>query len=289
MSRFFETYKYYRTAYGFRPEFIINIDETMINIGQNCEKVLVFKGEPKPVRKQADKLEHITLLFGITAGGMYMKPLAILPLQTLPNDFPRSIYENFDITGNEKGWITGEILRNWIKNQLVSYVNYLRTYYQKDDNALIILDNHASRDSIDVQHMWDEHRIAFLRIPAHSSHLVQPLDKCPNNEFKKFLFKNVRFSGNETSSQKRIEVLTKSAISYHTALSTHFNLVGWREAGLEPFNPDHILQSGMVTKIETVPEEEDKPRKKSKKIKFNSQIAMFGILPSSELVEVAEI
>jgi hypothetical protein len=286
---FYENYQYHRVVHGFHPNFIINIDETMISVGQNEKKVLVFKGEPKPVRKQAGVTEHITLLFGITAGGMHMKPLAILPLLTLPTDFPRSIYEDYDITGNKNGWITGEILNNWCQIQLVQYVYYLREYYQSNEKALVLLDNHISRDSIEIDSIWAQHNIAFLKIPAHSSHLVQPLDRCPNNEFKKFLQKNLKFKGNETANEKRIEVLKKSAISYKTALSPHYNLSGWTNAGLEPFDPERILQSGMVTKMESIPENEDKPLKKTKRVKFNSTIASLTPFPISEIKEAAQI
>jgi hypothetical protein len=289
MSTFFDLYHHYRTNLNFKANFVINIDETMINVGHNTKKVLVFHDEPSPVKAEAGKLEHVTLLFAVTAGGLFMKPLAILPLKTLPNDFPISLYNDFDISGNESGWINGEILKNWVENQLVEYATYLRTYYQTDENVLILLDNHSSRNSIDLNFMWNNHRIAFLFLPPHSSHLVQPLDRCPNNEFKRYLQQGLELQGNESAQERRIEVLKQSSIAYKTALSPHYNLKGWKHAGLEPYNPEKILMSGMVNNNNITPEAEEKPAKKRRRPKFNNQIASFGILPTAELLDVQEV
>ena len=288
MSNFFELYHHYRTEWNFKPNFIINFDETMINVGHNTNKVLVFHDEPNPIKAEIGKLEHITLLFTVTAGGMYMKPLAILPLKTMPNNFPNSIYNDFDISGNDSGWINGPLLKNWLENQFIDFVTYLRSYYQADENCLVLLDNHSSRKSIDQQYMWDNHRIAFLFLPPHSSHLVQPLDRCPNNEFKRYLQQDLMLVGDETAHERRVAILKQSSIAYQTALSAHYNLKGWKHAGLEPYNPSKILLSGMITNTSITPEEEGRTAKKGRKPKFNNQIASFGFLPTPELLEVHE-
>ena len=74
-----------------------------------------------------------------------MKPLAILPLQTMPN-LPEDLKKHYDFSGNDSGWITGPILKNWIENQLVQYVHSLHNESGLNEPALIILDNHSSRN-----------------------------------------------------------------------------------------------------------------------------------------------
>ena len=87
---FFNDYYNLRTKNNFQPENIYNIDETMINLSPNRQKVVVFHDQPDPVIYENGKLEHITLLFAISAAGRFMKPLAILPLKTMP-DLPKDI------------------------------------------------------------------------------------------------------------------------------------------------------------------------------------------------------
>ena len=88
------------------PEFIFNLDETRLSVGQNKSKVVVFKDELPPIREKIGMLEHITLLFGISATGESLKPLVILPLLSVP-DLGIEIYRCYDIIGNYSGWFTG--------------------------------------------------------------------------------------------------------------------------------------------------------------------------------------
>ena len=97
----------------------------MINIGRVQEKVLVLKDEPDPVVKEASKLMYITLLSGLAATGTKLRPLAILPRQTMP-PLPDDIINYYDITGTTSGWINGEILKNWTEGSLIWQMNHLR-------------------------------------------------------------------------------------------------------------------------------------------------------------------
>ena len=220
-------------------------------------------------------MEHITLLLGVSAAGYVLKPLAILPLMTMPT-FSNEINNFYDFSGSKTGWITGDILKYWLENQFMTQINGLRNRLHRDEPVLVILDNHSSRDSIDTLKMWNDHKILFLSIPPHTSHILQPLDRCPNGEYKKFLEKNLKFELNDTSHMKREKMLESSRIALHSALSMHFNLSGWRSSGLYPVNPEEILRSGIVqnTQPESIPE--TPTPKKSRGAKFNGQVYTIG-------------
>lgn len=260
----------------------------MINLGQNNKKVAVFHNQPNPVVFDNGKLEHITLLFCVSAASVFMKPLAILPLKCMP-DLPEDIMSNFDITGNDSGWITGEILKNWVENQFVNEVKRLRNFYRKDEPALVLLDGHSSRNSIDLEFMWQQHRIAFYLLPPHSSHLIQPLDRTCNGVFKTFLQNDCHLELTDNTHERRIKVLRSAATCADTALSSYYNMRGWRHAGLEPYNPDRILLSGLVKNNKLPKVEEEEPKKKKRRTKFNSQIVSNGVLTVPFVTTVAEL
>jgi hypothetical protein len=119
--RFYNDYHDLRTKHGFKPDFIYNIDETMINLSPRRKQVVVFNDQPKPSVFDGGKLEHISLLFCVTASGRYMKPLAILPRLT-HGEYSKGLESAYYITGNDSGWMTGDILKNWIENQFVQEV-----------------------------------------------------------------------------------------------------------------------------------------------------------------------
>ncbi len=75
-------------------------------------------------------------------------------------------------------------------------MNALRNKLQRYEPVLVILDDHSIRVSIEVTRM-------FLSIPPHTSHIIQPLDRCPNGEYKKMLEKNLVLNLNDTAQMKR--------------------------------------------------------------------------------------
>ena len=82
---------------------------------------MVFNDEPDPVMEEQSKLEHITLMFGIPMKGEALKPLVILPRQTMP-PLPQDIQEAYDISGTDSGWINGILLVNWIEGPLLAHI-----------------------------------------------------------------------------------------------------------------------------------------------------------------------
>ncbi len=121
----------------------------MIDVLTFPHKVVIFKDEPSPITTEPGKLEHITLLLTIPIKGDPIKPLVIFPLKTLP-PLHEEIMSYYDITGSNKGWINGPILKLWLENQFLSQIYERRQKYGLNQPALVILDNHSSRDTIDT-------------------------------------------------------------------------------------------------------------------------------------------
>ncbi|MFO0006726.1 MAG: hypothetical protein ACK559_36975, partial [bacterium] len=58
------------------------------------------------------------------------------------------------ISGSESGWINGIILNVWLTNIFIPHVNTVRMETQQNSPALLLLDNHSSRESIDIGKIW---------------------------------------------------------------------------------------------------------------------------------------
>lgn len=245
--QFFNEYQNFRKNLEFLPEFIFNIDETMVDIITNPKKVILFKNDPNPVITEPKKLEHMTLLLSLPCDGEPLRPLVILPLKTLPHLNDR-IEEFYDISGQPHGWITGDILKYWLENQFLRQISQRRQKYGQQCPVLVILDNHSSRGSINIQKMRDDHGIHFLFIPPHTSHVIQPLDKCPNYMYKKLLDHAYQPNPADCANIRRNRVLLASIPALQTALSPAYRDSGWRATGIYPFNPERILEGSLVAK-----------------------------------------
>lgn len=245
--QFFDEYYNLRKNLQFRPEFIFNIDETMVDIITNPQKVILFKDDPNPVVTEPKKLEHMTLLLSLPCDGDPLRPLVILPLKTIPHLNER-IEAYYDISGQPTGWMTGNILKFWIENQFLSQISKRRQICGQECPILVILDNHSSRASIDIKKMREEHGIHFLFIPPHTSHVIQPLDKCPNFMYKKLLNAAYEPHPNDCTNIRRNRVLLASIPALQTALSPAYRNSGWRGTGLYPFDPERILEGQLIGK-----------------------------------------
>jgi hypothetical protein len=229
-----------RHYYQFPPSLIFNCDETMINLGNDRRKVAVFNEEPAGYRQQNSKMEHITLMLCVDAAGGSVKPTAIFPLKTIPNLSPEVI-SYFGISGSESGWINGTILNNWLNTVLIPHVRRVRERLNNNSPALLLLDNHSSRDSIDTEAIWRDHQIMILLLPPNTTHLTQPLDATVNGVFKHHFAQIFEFDPKDDAPTRRSKVMIASKFALSVALCQYHIVQGWIRTGLEPIDQNQPL------------------------------------------------
>jgi hypothetical protein len=94
--------------------------------------------------------------------------------------------------------------------------------------------------------MQNQYGIDFLRLPPHSSAAMQPLDRCPNGELKKFFAKKYRPNSEDDATERRIRILRAAKPCIDTCLSGVYAEAGWAESGLYPYDPARILAKGEI-------------------------------------------
>jgi hypothetical protein len=75
------------------------------------------------------------------------------------------------IAVSNNGWTTNKLGVKWLKH----FNAHTKTRII-GARRLLILDGHESYNSLEFQELCKENNIYTLRIPPHSSHLLQPLD-----------------------------------------------------------------------------------------------------------------
>ncbi len=90
--------------------------------------------------------------------------------------------------------------------------------------------------------MWQDHQIKFLLIPPHTSHVIQPLDLCPNIMYKRLLWKGYDSHIQDYAIERRNRVLLASIPALQTSLSPSYRNSRWKATGLYPFNPERVLE-----------------------------------------------
>ena len=244
----------------------------MITIKEDERKVVVMKGTQAPIRTKSAKLEHTTLLLGGSATGFAFKPLAILKLTCDPV-FPKEVTDAFDYTGNDSGWMTCDIMSNWINQCFLPQLEKLRQKHGGQRYpALVMMDNHSSRNKINFQELKEMHNVTFLFLPPNASHLLQPMDLSVNPDFKCRLRKKFHLVDDEDAFSRKIRLLLTADNALQWSLNKDCVKTGFRKAGLVPFNESIYDNSNMVLidhNIINLPQNINKKRKRGARFDQN--------------------
>ncbi|KAH7471667.1 hypothetical protein FOMA001_g13677 [Fusarium oxysporum f. sp. matthiolae] len=227
--------------YGIRSDDIWNFDETGFMMGVIEPGTVVTssyrQGRPKQV--QPGNREWITVIEGINAEGQSIPPFII----GAGKDHLANWYQECDLPGDwvialsEKGWTDNKLGLEWLKHFDQATAKRTNSRYR-----LLILDGHESHHSVEFEEYCKENKIITLCMPAHASHLLQPLDVGCFGPLKKAYGREI-----EHLIRCFITHITKTEFFpafhvAHQAAITESNIKGgFRGAGLAPFDPENVI------------------------------------------------
>ncbi|RKK94037.1 hypothetical protein BFJ70_g17721, partial [Fusarium oxysporum] len=227
--------------YGIRSDDIWNFDETGFMMGLIMAGMAVTgserQGRPKSV--QPGNREWITVIQAINAEGQSIAPFIIgAGKYHLANWYRESnLPGDWVIATSQNGWINNELGLGWLKRFDRSTTNRSTRPYR-----LLILDGHESHHSADFERYCRDHKIITLCMPAHASHLLQPLDIGCFAVLKKAY-------GREIEHLIRCSITHISKAEFFLAFYAAFQATftednirgGFRGAGLAPLNPETVI------------------------------------------------
>jgi hypothetical protein len=152
------------------PTRIYNFDESGFSGRERArEKIVVTKGTKHPYQPLVSISGHITLNLAISAAGKTCAPLLIFSKNLPRNDFSDGIPDDWSFSTTKSGYINSEIFLSWFRDCFVKQCGRSRP-------ILVVMDNHSTHLNTDVIDLANKEQIELLCLPAHSTHLLQPLD-----------------------------------------------------------------------------------------------------------------
>jgi len=225
---------------------IWNMDETGIALGVCTNtRVLARAGKKKAYIKEPGNREWVSIIECISASGSKLKPMVVFKGKSLQTTwFPSNSIPDWLYTTSQNGWTSNSIGLAWINSIFIP-----DTASPEGRNRLLILDGHGSH--IDIEFIWacKGANIHLLFLPAHTSHVLQPLDLAPFSVIKSKYRKQIQelSSLDDAAPVKKERFVT----CYHQARTEGFServiRAGWRATGMVPFNPDQVLLSSQVS------------------------------------------
>jgi hypothetical protein len=227
--------------YGIRLDDIWNFDETGFMMGIIMAGMVVTgsekQGRPKSV--QPGNREWITVIQAINAEGQSIAPFIIGAGQYHLANWYRecNLPGDWVIATSQNGWTNNQLGLEWLKHFDRSTTNRSTGPYR-----LLILDGHESHHSADFERYCKENKIITLCMPAHASHLLQPLDIGCFGPLKKAY-------GREIEHLIRCSITHISKTEFFSAFYAAFQATfternikgGFKGAGIAPFNPENVI------------------------------------------------
>ncbi len=207
-----------------KPHLLYNCDETGFgDKPRSREKVLCQTGRKHIYQQQQTTREHITVHCCVNAAGDSIPPFIIYP-GCLPSNAYRLDGPPYGI--QEKGYMDSELFLKWL--------HYFIRYAPEERPLILIMDQHETHVSKDVIIFCRENKVEILCLPAHSTHILQPLDIAVFNPLKTaFSTMASRMGlvrGDIVVGKKQFSAALKHV--YPTAVTAQNAKAGFRKAGI---------------------------------------------------------
>lgn len=230
-----------RAKYGIDDTDLYNFDETGFMMGIICSNMVVTRTDRrgKPKKIQPGNREWATAIECVSADGFVLPPFLLVQ----GKNHLASWYTECDLPPT---WIIKPTANGWTDNntalEWIQHFNKHTLVRRKGAWRMIVLDGHESHQSAQFEEYCKEHKIITICLPAHSSHLTQPLDVGCFSVLKKMYGKEL-----EAFIKAHIHHITKTEFfiafkAAHIRTFTNENvLAGFQGSGLVPYNPEAVL------------------------------------------------
>ncbi|KAM4061942.1 DDE superfamily endonuclease [Hirsutella rhossiliensis] len=210
---------------GWYDRDVYNFDET----GFQMESLQ--RRESLPVLTQPGNREWVTVIESINCQGWALPAKVIFQGKLHQASWYESgVPDDWHIAVSENGWTSDDLALNWLK-EVFDPNTRRRTV---GTHRLLILDGHGSHVTPEFDKYCTANSIVVLQMPAHSSHLLQPLDVGCFSPLKTIYGRKVKRKCSLGS------IISTSRTSF-PSLSPSNIRSGFMATGLFPFDPNRVL------------------------------------------------
>lgn len=244
--------------YQYQPNNIYNMDETGYGVGviQSTRVLAVVDvrrggdgGEQKGKERKKGKVVHVqpgrqewvTVLECVSALGTALPPMVILKGKGEFNPAwrPATPDPSWMWKASKSGWTNNSLALEW----LIDHFEPLTRPTNPNHRRLLIADGHGSHVQGGFIAFCLSNSIDLMILPSHSSHRTQPLDVGIFAPLKAALTSiNNAASCYEPGRIQRPVWIARMAAARQKAMTESNIKVGWRETGIHPYSPHHVLR-----------------------------------------------
>ncbi|XP_063634481.1 jerky protein homolog-like [Cydia splendana] len=220
------------------PSQIWNLDETSVSFDPSKTKVVGKKGVPSSRTTHGTGKDNTTVLTAVNADGVKISPLIIFKGKFVWDSWMANTDKkyNFELSyaASPNGWIDSNIFLNYLEKVFIPALG-------KDRPVLLIYDGHNSHVNLNVVELALKNNITILKLPPHTSHLLQPLDVAVFKSFKsRWDAKLVEWQRKNTGVKLPKKIFSELVAEIWNDTEPRVIMNGFRKAGIYPFNSNVI-------------------------------------------------
>lgn len=156
-----------------RIEYTYNIDETALTTVQGSTKIIAGEGQRGVGHVTSAERGTLTTMCGaINAMGNCVPPLLIFPRFNFREYMLKNAPPGTIGGATPSGWITSALFTQWMHH----FINFVKPTLE--NRVSLIMDSHEAHLSYEVIKLAKDSGIILFTLPPHTSHKLQPLDKC---------------------------------------------------------------------------------------------------------------
>ena len=217
---------------------IFNVDESGFVTDPKSQIVLAEKGSKRVTQNIGGSgREQITVNCAASASGKVLPPYVVYQGKNLYLAWTQGGPDGACYTTSAKGWMEAPQFLDWFVTIFLPH-----TADVSNKPRILVFDGHASHLSLDLMEKAKENNVVMMRLPAHLTHLLQPLDRAVfrpvKAKWQSLLVKHARTHTGPVG-KKDFPAMLKALFNESFTIDTI--KAGFRSTGLCPFNAAAVV------------------------------------------------
>lgn len=240
MTDYFHKLETVMTEKGITEVDVWNMDETGFRIGCGRAQLVVTLDATKPLRMtDPDNRDYITSVECISSGGLVIPPLIIISGAHVLHKWCENDLDGDTLFAtSDTGYSNDDLAIDWLDHFIEHTAKKRRGAW-----VLLVIDGFGLHMTIPFFEKATANKIALFRLPAHSTHLTQPLDVGVFQPFKHYhteaIDRAVRLGDTQFSKPEFLAAFQTMRSQTFKATTIHH---AFRITGIVPFSPGIVLE-----------------------------------------------
>lgn len=228
----------------FTPDRIFNMVESGIStVPNHVPKVICSKGK-KSVGKvsSAERGQLATVICAMSASGHFIPPAIIFKRKREKAELMNGAPPNSLLLVSESGYTNAQLFVKWLRH----FQHHAKA--TKEAPILLIIDNHSSHLTLESVMFCRQNYIHVLTIPPHSSHKLQPLDRCFFKTLKTYFAEasNNWLVSNPGRVITQFQMSELFGVAYLKSASVGKAVNSFKSCGIFPMNPSVFTEEDFL-------------------------------------------